>query len=350
MKKPVGFVLVFVLVLSMVPAVSAQDNPDLEANQSCFNLENLNLGDVYTIRSSFAVTGAKVRAMEFQWSNGGWTDQGQATVVADGQAGGWGYEINTNNINLMFEFDQPLEGLVLLYGEYGGNVNLAINEEPVNVEDFSKVDGATIGGVDVVVKPFSSEQGALVMTGKIASMSIGGQELWIDDACSPEPGEFSSEGCVTFEPFPVGTTYTFTGLSILTENGVIMTTRGFNWGGNQWFFGGFAIIDDQQHSGGNGNDLNTNNINIQFLFPRPVESIRLLYGEYGGNLNLDINGDFKEFNDFVDVDGANLGGADIAVRDFGNYMGEIETKGKVETFTVGGQELWIDEVCWGASE
>lgn len=347
-----GSLVVLGTTFSMVPAVGAQGREvEADAPKFCFNFEDLQLGDKYIVGEDFAVAGAQVKAWEYQWSRGDWTAQGQATVGDDGLAGGWGYEIGTNNINLLFEFENSLKGLALLYGEYGGNVNLVINEELVNFEDFSDVDGTSIGGVDVSVRPMSREQGVLFMMGEITSVSLGGQELWIDDACKPEAGEFPEEGCVTFEPFSVGKTYTVPGINVFTEAGVTMETLEFYWGSGQWFFGGFAIIDDQHLAGGSEKDLNTNNINIRFLFPRPVKQLRLLFGEYGGNLNFDVNGDFREFGDFIEIDGASIGGADIAVfGGFGNDQGHIEISGEITTLTMGGQELWIDDVCWFAPQ
>jgi hypothetical protein len=344
-----------VLVLILVPTSGgfAQDGDDeFDVVKFCFDLENLTLGDTYVVGDTFAVTGAKGVAQEFQWSTGDWTDQGQAAVEDGGRAGGWGYEIHTNNINLMFEFETPLKGLALLYGDYGGGLNLAINGDLANFFVFKDIDGANIGGVDVSVQPLNQEQGVLLMMGEIASISIGGRELWIDDGCVPEPGEFPEEGCITFDRsrFPVGKTYTLPpGINVFTEAGVTMETREFQWGNNTWTSGGFAIVDDQQLAGGSENDLNTNNINIEFTFPRPVEYLHLLFGEYGGNLNFSINGDFSNFDNFNEIDGASIGGADIAVTGgFGNDQGEIESKGEIRTLTMGGQELWIDDVCWTA--
>ena len=94
--------------------VISQGNIDeFEAFKFCFNFESLPLGEVYGIGDGFAITGAQVKLQEFQWSDRSWTNGGQATVENDGKAGGWGYEIGLNNINLLFEFEETLKGLVL---------------------------------------------------------------------------------------------------------------------------------------------------------------------------------------------------------------------------------------------
>ena len=56
------------------------------------------------------------------------TSTGSATVVDDGLAGHFGNEMEVNNINLTFTAttDQP-PGLSILFGEYGGNINVMVN-------------------------------------------------------------------------------------------------------------------------------------------------------------------------------------------------------------------------------
>ena len=99
-------------------------------------------------------------------------------------------------------------------------------------------------------------------------------------------------------------------------------------------------------AGGTGQELAVNNVNLNFDFGRPVRSISLLFGEYGGNLNIEINGDFRNFDNFTDIDGAIIGGVQVSViNGFGNDAGRLELEGVISSFSVGGQELWIDEVC-----
>ncbi len=69
-------------------------------------------------------------------------------------ANGSNYELNTNNINALFLFDSsigPQTDVEFLFGEYGGNINLMVNGDFVNFENFSDIDGITLGGVLVTV-------------------------------------------------------------------------------------------------------------------------------------------------------------------------------------------------------
>ena len=79
-------------------------------------------------------------------------------------------------------------GISLLFGEYGGNVNLSVNGVLENEFDFDLMPG-TIGGVYVDVMDLGGGLGAITLTGDITQFSIGGQELWIDDVLrTPGPG------------------------------------------------------------------------------------------------------------------------------------------------------------------
>jgi len=156
----------------------------------CVDFEDLTPDTVYIVTDTFTDSGATITVKQFQWSDGTWTSDGTAMVDDEQQAGGTGLDINCNNVNLNFDFGGPLGGLSLLYGEYGGNLNIDINGVFQNFEDFADIDGSTIGGVNVVVTSLGGNLGKLELTGVINSFDIGGQELWVDDVCPT----------VTYEP------------------------------------------------------------------------------------------------------------------------------------------------------
>ncbi|MFQ5640977.1 MAG: hypothetical protein ACE5IR_23615 [bacterium] len=119
---------------------------------------------------------------------------------------------------------------------------------------------------------------------------------------------------------------------------------------------GFAEIENATRAGGTGHDVEVNNINFSFSanFGQTLNKVKFSFGEYGGNLNLSINGQMVNFDNFVDIDGQVIGGVKVTVLSggLGNDSGEIELNGTIrdETnsghITVGGQELWIDNFCW----
>jgi hypothetical protein len=148
----------------------------------------LSLGTTYHVGDTFVDAGAVITAHPFVWSNGTPFGGGFTRVENTGLAGGSGREVQVNNINLAFDFGQPLMGLSLDFGEYGGNLNIEINGDFRNFQNFADIHGLVIGGVKVVVaNGFGNDKGHLGLTGLIHTFSVGGQELWLDDVC-PEFG------------------------------------------------------------------------------------------------------------------------------------------------------------------
>lgn len=152
-------------------------------------------------------------------------------------------------------------------------------------------------------------------------------------------------GCVTFEGSPAGTQYQFT--NTFHDSGILLAVEAFQWGNNTWTTGGRAVFDNRGMAGGSGQDMNTNNVNLRFHFGQQgVNGLKVAFGEYGGNLNIQVNGEFRNFGNFAALNGTTLGGTSIAVQNGnGNDKGAIKLSGRIVTFSIGGQELWIDDVC-----
>jgi hypothetical protein len=155
-------------------------------------------------------------------------------------------------------------------------------------------------------------------------------------------------GCVDFEQQTLGITYHVG--DIFIDVGVEITIQQFQWGNGQWTNGGFAEIEILQRAGHQGKDIHVNNVNLDFEFGSPQENLSVSFGEYGGNLNINVNGAFRNFNNFSDINGTTLGGVTFTVTNgFGNDKGILSISGTISSFTIGGQELWIDHVCPGSN-
>lgn len=160
----------------------------------CVSFEDLQVGATFHVKDVFTASGASATIRKFQWVNGQWTGGGFARVADAGNAGGSQNEIWVNNVNLGFSFGHPLCGLALSFGEYGGNINICINGDFRNINNFSDINKTTIGGVNVTVIPSAQpNRGRLELSGEMNefalheqgsySLIIGGQELAIDDIC-----------------------------------------------------------------------------------------------------------------------------------------------------------------------
>ncbi|OEU73404.1 MAG: hypothetical protein BA869_02215, partial [Desulfuromonadales bacterium C00003107] len=162
------------------------------SGSECVDFEDLSIGAMYYVGDAFTDSGAKITVQPFQWGDGQWTQGGFAEVGNAGDAGGAGNEVLVNNVNLGFDFGSPCGGLSLLFGEYGGNLNIEINGDFRNFEDFAGINGTVVGNVSVtVVNGPDDYRGRLELSGTINSFAIGGQELLIDHICPIGDG-----GCV----------------------------------------------------------------------------------------------------------------------------------------------------------
>lgn len=178
------------------------------------DFEDLVLGDRYTPKFGahpwqFQTGPATVEAREFFWLPTGSTKLGIIEVQNGGLAGGSGLELMLNNVNADFDFGKSYAtDLWLEFGEYGGNINIDINGDFHNFNNFTDIDGMLIGGAKVsVVNGFGNDKGRLhlagTVPGAIHSFQIGGQELWIDNLrfeewCPPKPGnpDLNGDGAV----------------------------------------------------------------------------------------------------------------------------------------------------------
>jgi hypothetical protein len=137
------------------------------------------------VGDAFSTSGVQISVGDFTFTNGGTTSSGFTEVEAGGQAGGSGQELEVNNVLLAIDLGGPVQGLSIRFGEYGGNLNLEVNGDFRNFDDFADVDGTNIGGAGIsVTNGPRNDQGIVTLTGTIDAISVGGKELWIDDVCS----------------------------------------------------------------------------------------------------------------------------------------------------------------------
>jgi hypothetical protein len=152
--------------------------------------------------------------------------------------------------------------------------------------------------------------------------------------------------CVKFSNLTPGDTYNV-GDTITTSQADIIVEQ-FQWSNGTWTTSGTAKVDDRNYGQGSGIDLNANNVNLNFQFDYPVDKITLKFGELGGNNNIRVNGGFQNVPNLVDLNGNSINGVQITVnanQQGNNWYGTMELDGTINEFAIGGQELWIDDVC-----
>ncbi|MFC2105791.1 hypothetical protein ACFLS0_03470 [Candidatus Bipolaricaulota bacterium] len=171
----------------------------------CVDFEDAAPAATYLVGDTLVDSGVEIRFEPFEWYSGVLTSAGVGMIDSGGQAGGSGQETWLNNITARFGFGPSPNGLTFRFGEYGGNLNIEVNDEFVNFGNFADIDTWVIGGADVsVVNGFGDDFGTVTLSGMVHSFAVGGQELVIDDVCPTfEPLEiyFSDNG------EPIGSVY-----------------------------------------------------------------------------------------------------------------------------------------------
>ena len=164
--------------------------------------------------------------------------------------------------------------------------------------------------------------------------------------------------CVTFEPpLALGTTYgapvgQTPGTLAFVSNGIPVRLYNFRLITGPFIFNR-AYIDNAPYPFSAGQSIRSNNINLLFDFtslPFPVSRVRLSYLDLGGYENLSVNGSAFHVGELTAAP-ATLGGVSVSVSSaplpppFGGKTGMVVLKGGVKSLMIGGQELWLDQVC-----
>lgn len=146
-----------------------------------------------------------------------------------------------------------------------------------------------------------------------------------------------------------GSTYVFG--DSLTPPGSTAEFKRFQWSSGTWTAAGVATIYATDNAGGAANELNLNNINLRIIPDTPAVYATYKYADFGGNVNLGVNGELKNTANLSDIDGDVVGGCDISVTETpipGGYQGEVDIDCPdpvvIEMFGVGGQEFFIDNI------
>lgn len=149
----------------------------------------------------------------------------------------------------------------------------------------------------------------------------------------------------SWEDLPVG----LTGVvgDTVVSDGVSGRLDCFEWAGGTLFCGGSARIDPMSVGCNAGHRVTLNNITVALDYAGsigPVTDPVYAFGEYGGNINVEINGDFRNFANMLDIDGTVIGGCLVQVLagGTGNDCGLVRFNGTVDRLRVGGQEFWWD--------
>lgn len=168
----------------------------------------------------------------------------------------------------------------------------------------------------------------------------------------------ASAQCVDFEVPPGGAPWGCCGVNFV-YNGINFTTEPFFWIDGTMTVGGFAEPTNNCTAAA-GRALWTNNVNVRVKIsdfsPTGVRELTFKYADFGGNVNLTVNGSLANVNEFgmIPNNRWHAWGVDYvesSVVAGGARVGSIVLRalpgGCIQDVRIGGQELCIDELCAG---
>ncbi len=207
-----------------------------------------------------------------------------------------------------------------------------------------------------------------VMIGPLSGDGNLFYEFVVQDVEFPDCGDFfelgtvsCSDQCVEMEDLEVGTVYG-SGVGMqpgdvaFVEDDVSVTLDSFVYfNGTSGFLN--ATVDNGSFGPpGNpltGNYLFVSNINLVFDFTglaEPVTSVAFGFVDGGGEENFAVNGgELFVLNDFFELPLQNIPGFEVMVfpaPDSSTNSGYVIINGPIETLTIGGQELGLDNICF----
>ncbi|MFO7654843.1 MAG: T9SS type A sorting domain-containing protein [Candidatus Krumholzibacteriia bacterium] len=338
-------------VSAAIDDVVVADEPQ-PAAIDCERLDFEDLPAAYYFNGNAFVTGSvRVVVSPLYLSSGACdepTTSNFATVTTNLEACGSGQELDLVNVNLEFEFGSPVTDVVVPFGEYSGIINLSINEDCRALPDLAVLDGITVGGVDVAVmhRGFPGQScGILTLRGEVHQLSLGGQDLAIDNLsfCRGCP----APAVALFEELAPGATYT-SGQAFSSGFGDFEVQAFLATFGCADPISGTAEVSNAGAACGSGQEIHLTNAGLAVTSSlAPYGAVVVDYAEYDGLVNLTVNGACMTIAHFANVNGMEVGGAHVFAIDHdapSGGCGRLYVVGTIDTFAVGGAELWIDDV------
>ena len=156
-------------VLGPSPLATSFRAPSSSAQATCEFLDILAVGVVIRIglppANSYQPLLIDIVARSLTWANGCATMNGEAKTENSGKADGPGAEIAASNLGLSIRrgFGQVLHRVRFSFGEYGGNINVSVNNTLANVDNFTALNkpGARPVTITVLSGGFCSDKGVI---------------------------------------------------------------------------------------------------------------------------------------------------------------------------------------------
>lgn len=167
-----------VLALLMAFAAPAAADPP------CYAAEPLATGLGYHVGNGIALNGKRLQFVPFTSSTGQQLS-GRGEVKVRNVAGASMKGFQLGKITARFTSQPAVTTVIVRYVDFGGGVNLRINNQSLVATRLLDLHGQTIGGVAVQVTETQAlpRVGTLRLTGAAPTVAVGGAELLLREAC-----------------------------------------------------------------------------------------------------------------------------------------------------------------------
>ena len=157
------------------------------ADTQCFSAESVPDGVSYHVRNGIAAPNHTIKFVSLT-SPDGPPAEGTAKVTSRNVNGTnvKGVELTKIAVRHDATSASAPSSVLIRYADFGGGVNLRINGVAMVAAHFGQLDGRQIGGATVSVQqtqPGPARVGTLRLTGALASFTVGGQNLLLQQAC-----------------------------------------------------------------------------------------------------------------------------------------------------------------------
>jgi hypothetical protein len=175
--------------------------------------------------------------------------------------------------------------------------------------------------------------------------------------CTSTLVDFENLSTATTPTVPVGQKFHVGDIVTHNDTGVRIMVLPFEWASGTATSDGHVEVVQDHKSGGTGNEIHFNNACLGVLAPtsNTITKLELKFGEYGGNINLRVNGTLHNYQDLNQIPPGSLAPVQLSVS--GYPLGVLTLTGPMDEFMIpdisegpftavvgGGQELWIDDL------
>jgi hypothetical protein len=315
--------------------------------------DDIPLGAAFGTGDTFVTDGIPSKIKPFLLPDGSYFS-GSAQIGLADRSCGIDFELETSTCVVSHDFSGfgGATDVSFRVGEQGGEVNLFINGAGLCASDWIDYDGLSLGGVLVAITRGGLENQCteVELTGLVSTLGIGGQEHSVD--ClewleNDDDGSNGNDECASYDHMAPGPDVMHHAYDTFSTDGILCTVRTQKFPDGSEFTAGSAFSQPSTYACGSGQELATYACAVDHRFADsigPLDEVSLTVADHGGQINFEINGDFRMPAQYIDLDGLMVGGVTITVLSGGrlNECTELLLEGRLENLLVGGGQHFVD--------